>query len=206
MQDLRDGKRSFGITDSEIEELSIPLHGGGEVKPSPRVLQRIQERKQHKPTDVSLFYWMLYYPMRDFVITDVKDPIRKALEAGESLSEIMKVVGRSVGLLPKITKENTISHNVHILIDKKEKLLSFHHNGGREKMVEAALNLDIAEYEHDIYYSFLQDWLLIELAMEIATGNWHIAGRPFPIPQCWSGGDLPDLETVRQKMREALNG
>ena len=70
--------------------------------------------------------------------------------------------------------------------------------------MEAAFNMGIFEYDHDGYYAFIQDWFLIEMAMEIAKGNYIPRFKKFPIPEFCTGPDLPDIETIRQNMREAL--
>lgn len=156
------------------------------------------------PKEPLVSYWALFGSKRDYVIKKVKAPLQKAIESGKTLFGISREVMSFVNKIPLLNKENTSFLNTHILIDKRELLLKYHRKSARHKLIESAFNLNIFEYEHDGYYAFIQDWLLIELAMELARGNWPPRFNKFPIEGCWMGPDLPDVETIRQNLREAL--
>jgi len=149
-------------------------------------------------------YWALYAPMRNYVIRKIKAPLQKAIEGAKRLGDITEMLYSAIKRIPKITKRNTCWYNTHILIDRKEQFLKYHNNPGRQKLMEAAFNLLLFEYEHDGYYAFIYDWLIIELAMELARGNWKPRFQKFPIPHCWTGSELPDVETIRENLRKAL--
>jgi len=158
-----------------------------------------------KDPNFLLSYWALFAPMRQYVIEKIKAPLQKAIENAKTLSDVSKELFSAVKKIPLITKKNTCFLNTHILIDKRDEFLTYHlKTAPKYKMTEAAFNIDIFEYEHDGYYAFLQDWLLIELAMELAKGNWLPRFSKFPLKGYWCGPDLPDIETIRKKMREAL--
>jgi len=149
--------------------------------------------------------WALFAPMRFYVIKKIKAPLQKAIERATRLKDISSELFFAVKNIPEVTKKNTCFKNTHILIDKKQLFNTYHNNPGRHKLTEAAFNLDIFEYEHDGYYAFIQDWMLIELAMDLARGDWVPRFTKFPVKHCWNGPDLPDVETIRQNLREALN-
>jgi len=156
------------------------------------------------PEEELVSYWALLHPMREYVIKYVKKPLQNAIESAKNLSDIAGEIISFARKIPLIKKGNTSFYNTHILIDKKELFLKYHTDEGRRILVEAALKMGIFEYEHDGYYAFLMDWILIELAMELAKGNWIPRFTRFPIPKCWTGPELPDIETIRQNLREAL--
>lgn len=177
----------------------VELDSEGQIKHNPNML---------------VSTWALLTPMRQFVIDKVKAPLRKAIEEAKTLSDIAEELFSAIKKIPLITKRNTCFINTHILIDKKEMFLKYHYNPNRGKLCEAAFNMFIFEYEHDGYCAFLADWLLIEFAMEMAKGNWKPRFTKFPMKagratpdsrlEGWTGPDLPDVETIRLKMREAL--
>ena len=147
--------------------------------------------------------WALLTSMRQYVIDEIKAPLQKAIEGAKTLFDISKELLSSVKKIPLITKKNTCFINTHILLDKRDLFLKYHYNPNRGKLIESAINMDIFEYEHDSYYAWIQDWWLIELAMDLAKGDWKPRFTKFP-GTTWSGPDLPDVETIRQNMREAL--
>jgi len=186
VQAMRDGVGHFPLVEKSMEDEG-----------------RETVSKNAPPALVS--YWALYFPMRDFVINKIKAPLRKAIESAKTLKDISGELFSAIKKIPLITKKNTSFTNSHILIDKKELFLKYHTNPGRQKLLESVLDIDRFEYEHDGYYAFLQDWIIIELAMELAKGNWVPRFSKFPINGCWTGPDLPDIDTIRKQLREALN-
>ena len=156
------------------------------------------------PEEPLVSYWALYGAMRQYVIEKIKAPLQKAIEKAKTFQDISGELFSAIKKIPLISKKNSSFINTHILLDKRDLFLKYHTNAGRSKLCEKAFDLDIFEYEHDGYYAFLQDWLLIELAMELAKGNYTPRFSKFPIKGCWTGPDLPDIETIRKQLREAL--
>lgn len=156
------------------------------------------------PKEELVSHWALY-TMRKFVI-DLKEPLRKAIEGARNLKELSKELFSAIEKIPLMAKGNTSFTNTHILINEREKIRQYHTNrGSRAKLVDNALTLDIFEYEHDGYYAFIQDMILIDLAIELAKGNWIPRFSKFPQEGNWAGPDLPDIEKIREQLREALN-
>ncbi len=154
---------------------------------------------------VSVGVWALYGPMREFVITQIKKPLQNAIERATSLAEIAGELFSAIKKIPALSKENTDFKTTDILLEMRDLFIQYHNNPGRQKLMESVFNLDIFEYDHDGYYAFIQDWAVIYLAMELAKGNYVPRFKKFPEPGCWTGPDIPDIETIRQNMREALN-
>ena len=148
---------------------------------------------------------MLDSPFRHYVITKIKDHIRKALESGRTMVEVMGEVGRSMSRLPRIGRGNLQKPSTLCVKDKVDVLLDYHHNPQREAMLNQAAKLLISEYEHDDYYAFFLDAFMVEMAIEIANGKFKPRRLKFPFPACWSGPDILDMKTVRERMREALH-
>jgi len=158
------------------------------------------------PTEQLVSYWALYAPLREYVIEHVKKPLQNAIQNAKTLSDIAGEIISFAKKLPVIHKGNTSFYNTHILLDKTDEILGYHTNAGRQKLLGSAFKVGTFEYEHDGYYAFIIDMLLIELAMELAKGNYVPRFTKFPEPHCWDGPDLPTIEEIRQNMREVLNG
>lgn len=144
------------------------------------------ERGPHMP----LQHIMLGPMLRQYVIVKVKLPIMKALMTGKTFAEVVATLITSVGRLPKIRRENTLVANAHILLEKKEKLLSRLNIPQREVMLRSACDMLIAEYEHDPVYSFIFDYLLFELVKEVNSGNWKPRNMDCPVPKFWTGNKI----------------
>ena len=156
------------------------------------------------PTEQLVSYWALFAPMRDYVVEHVKKPLQNAIEGAKTISDVAGEIISFAKKIPKIHKGNTSFYNTHILEDKTNMILGYHTNTGRQPLLENTFKVGIFEYEHDGYYAFIMDMVLIELAMELAKGNWVPRFTKFPIPHCWNGPDLPTIEEIRKQMREAL--
>ena len=168
----------------------------------------IREFRDGKTTinlsDKKLSDWMLFGPMRNYVIQKVKRPLQIAIEAGKTVNDIKDVLIQSARRLPPITKKNTDWPNTHILQDKFDYILEHHDNMGRQSLLSSVCKIIKAEYEHDQYYSFFIDLMVYELALELAKGNYKPTFCKFPMEKHWTGKDIPDNETIRQQLREAL--
>ena len=158
-----------------------------------------------KRKGISVGVWALYGPMREFVITQIKKPLQNAIERATSLAEIAGELFSALKKIPDLSKENTDFKTTDIIIDLKDLVRQYHNNPGRQKLIESVFDIDIFEYDHDGYYAFIQDFAVIYFAMELAKGNYIPRFEKFPEPGCWTGPDIPDIETIRQNMREALN-
>ena len=168
-------------------------------------MENVLYEKYKDDERVAIFHWALFSPMRQFVIEKIKDPLREGIEKAQRLKQVIPILKHVASLLPKITKKNTICHNTHILEDKLNALLLNHRNRGRKSMVESGSKILKFEYEHDGYYRWLFDYMLIELAMELVRGNWIPEYLQFPEKSCWSGSDLPDYDTLTTMFKEALD-
>ena len=138
------------------------------------------------------------------LIKEIIDPLRIALVTRKSSKQVQKILIEVAGKIPSFGKKNLTSRNEIILFEKIEYIITHHHNPIRNKMVEAGGRMLVSEYGHDQYYAFFMDRLFIEIALEIARGNWEIKNREFAWKDCWSGEDLPDIDTVRQEMKKEL--
>ncbi len=119
---------------------------------------------------------MLTYPYRSFVIKQVKRPLEKV---------IILVADRLVEKLGKVTRDNTIQRNNHILLDIREEFFKHYTNERKIPLMRSAWELLLAEYEHDSHYRWLFDWLILEIMEEIKNGNWTPIEEKFPQPDCW---------------------
>ena len=116
---------------------------------------------------------ILKQPLRDFVIHQIKTPL-------------VNVILALVSQYPDPTKENTILHNTHILLDIQEAFLRRIRNAKYkdvEKQVElwkAIIKLVIDECEHDPDYRYPFYILLEELVRRVNNGDWQLCpeGRP----------------------------
>ncbi len=192
VQAMIDGTRHIVIPGNEHPIRQAILDGASKVE-------------LKKDTNILLSYWALLFPMRQYVISKIKDPLRKSIENAKTLGDITQELFSAIKKIPLITKKNTCFLNTHILIDKGELLLKYHLNPSRQKLCKGAFDMFIFEYEHDGYYAFLLDWVIIELAMELARGKWKPRFTKFPLKDCWAGPNLPDIETIRKNLRDALN-
>lgn len=156
------------------------------------------------PTEQLASYWAFYGPMRQFVIKN-KLILRRAIESAKTLKDVAGELISFAKKIPEIRKGNSSFINSHILSEKTDTILAYHQNHSeRHKMLETTFRIGKFTYETDGFYAFIIDMLLIELAMELAKGNWVPRFSKFPIKHCWDGPDLPDIETIRKNIKEAL--
>lgn len=113
---------------------------------------------------------------RGFVITKIKDPLRKVL---------VLVMKRLVMREGTVTKEKTTLRNTHSLLDIRERFFSHYINSSRMDLMQAAWELFPFEHEHDSHYRWLFYWLLKELIKEIEAGKFILPDEPFPDAGCW---------------------
>lgn len=119
---------------------------------------------------------MLTFPLRQYVIKDIKMPLMKVL---------LLTAGRFKSKFGSITKENTIQPISHILIDSKEEFRKHYYNSSRKQMMEASFDIGTFVVEHDPHYRWLFIWLLKRLKKEIEAGNLKLIDEPFPDNVSW---------------------
>jgi len=149
---------------------------------------------QPHPDQTKLFlHKMLSFPLRDYVIKKIKDPLRIAiLKAGSFWSYIIlfyviiqsaRRLSKKVG---KVTKENSIYITTHLLLEHKERFKQIHHNPGRDRMIESAFDIIIAGNEHDVYYQYILGWEAKQIYNDIQAGRWPLDTRlPKVLSPCW---------------------
>ena len=162
--------------------------------------QKTEEYDENIPfTDM-----MLRFPWRNYIDRHIKAPLRQVIMAGKSLAEVLKVLKTSVDRMPPLKRG--LAPNTKILLDKLELLRGYlHHRGGSGEMIDKAGKMIAGEIQHDPFYAFIFDFLLIEMALELARGNWKPQSLKFIEPKSWSGGDLPDYKTIKKMLKEALD-
>ncbi len=136
---------------------------------------------------------MLAFPLRNYVIEKIKDPLRVAiLKEGSFWSLIflffvvVRMASRLRGKVGKVTKENSIYITTHRLIEHRERFKQLHHNPGRERMLLAAYDIIIAGNEHDPYYQYILGWEARQIANDINSGMWPVDVRlPEVLRPCW---------------------
>ena len=117
--------------------------------------------------------WILKPEHRWKVMEHIKTPMRAAL------------IGL-IGLYPTPTKENTLLHNSHILIDVQEAFLkciveATYKNGAAQRELWTAIwKLLIIEYEHDPDYRYPFEVILKELVKRVNSGDWKPSPQPRP--------------------------
>tara|TARA_Y100000310_G_C20590480_1_gene767740 strand:+ start:185 stop:649 length:465 start_codon:yes stop_codon:yes gene_type:complete len=137
---------------------------------------------------------MLSFPLRDYVIKNIKDPLRRSLTAGSSFYCLVKVfitilvtawkIRKHVG---KVTKENSVFRNVHVFLDLAELVKECHHNQSRELMLNSANEIAIAIVEHDPYWRYIFYRMVTYLIRQAEVGRWVLADEPPPkaLKPCW---------------------
>ena len=121
--------------------------------------------------DMSLRDKFLNSIYRNHIIQAVKEPLMKALIMAWKL------------LPDKPTRKNCMKRNSFLLIDFKEWFLENYDCPQRMELLEAALDLLIAEVEHDENYEDYFNLLAHFIAERINDGRWQeiSKGRPHPI-------------------------
>jgi len=157
-------------------------------------------------TSKNIKHIILNNPLRFYFITKVKDPIRKALEAGKTLKEVIATVIESAKRIPNISNEDIDHPTSRLLAEKLDEIVKYHKNSMRSEMVKQACKLLKAEHAHDDYYAWFFDYLIVELAFEVLRGTYKPKRRKFPLSHCWKGPEIPDHKFILNKAREILTG
>jgi len=131
-----------------------------------------------------LCFHMLTGRMRKYVIEKVKDPLRKALITGKSLTKIIKTIKLVMGRLPPLTVGNARSKKTYNLMLMENLFFTYEKNPGREDMFRAVLKLLKIEIDHDGYYEARYDWWLEQHIKMILTGQWLPRIKDCP-DICW---------------------
>ncbi len=137
---------------------------------------------------------MLLPPLRQYVIKKIKDPLRKALIARQSflnlvvvLITIIVVAWRLRKHVGKVTKENSVFKNVHIMLDLAELVKQCHHNRGRDLMLNSFNEIGVAICAHDPYWRYIAFKMADYLIKQAEAGNWVMTDEPPPkvLAPCW---------------------
>jgi len=113
---------------------------------------------------------------RKIVIDLIKWPIEKALI--RSVKLFIRIFGR-------VTKETTIKHNTHVLLDLTAEFFGHYTLKSRMELMDCAWELLSFENEHDSHYEWLFNWLVKRIAEERVKGNWIDLPASFPQQGCW---------------------
>jgi len=154
---------------------------------------------------------MLVFPFRDYVINKVKKPLQYAIESSKRIYQLMPAIiqaASQIRLKFGISKQNTNARNTHLLIDHKERFLSYELNKGRVPLLAAVYDLTIAENEHDLYYSPRMDVEIEFIIMDILLGKWQPRPEGYP-NQYWKepapfGGKYSIVYKLQQHREEIL--
>lgn len=119
-----------------------------------------------------LYYQMLNFPMRNFIIKKVKAPI-------------MKAITTLADRIPAPTRQNCFHPNTLAWFDVLEKFLSMENNPGREPLFKAITKIFLAECEHDIYYRDRINVVLELWLDEVLKGNYKPRSLDHP-SECWN--------------------
>jgi len=124
-------------------------------------LEEYMERDLHLDK-VSFKNKMLNGVWRNHVIEKFKYPLLRAIiNAGNLLPD-------------KPTRGNCYEPNVLILMDIIDRFFERFYCKGRVELYRAALDLVLAEIEHDGVPLFAFNWFAEEIHKEIANGNWEL--------------------------------
>ena len=133
---------------------------------------------------VPLFYLMLSFPWRGYVIKKVKAPLQRAIENAKRVAEVAPVLVASTTKLRKVfgnlTKDKMMHPNTLCLIKHKEKFLNYETCHHSLKFEGAAYDIIIAENEHDPEYRHRFDFEIEQIVEDILTGKWK--PRPMGCP------------------------
>jgi hypothetical protein len=151
-----------------------------------------------------LSHWMLYFPFRDYVINKVKAPLQRAIEGAKTFKEIIPTLIESARKLPKFNRDNLDHPNAKLISDILDKVVEYHNNPSRNELIRQACKLIKAEYAHDDYYAFFLDYVAVEIAIEILTGNYKPKNHKHPFPKCWTGPEIPTNEEILNRVREVI--
>ena len=115
----------------------------------------------------------------------------------------MKAIIHFAKKYPTPTFENCYSPQSHKLIKIRDEFLDREINTKRIPLFEAAWNILICEYEHDIYYRRRLDWLV----GKINEYGWEALDGPpdsYPHEHCWKSEE-PKEPNWKELMEERSN-
>jgi hypothetical protein len=146
---------------------------------------------------------------RTHVIKKIKDPLRKALTTGKTFSQLVKVLEIITKRFPDPTNSNTELTNTHNLLKIEKRFFELENNPGRDKMFKSGFKLYEAEYEHDTYYRFRDDWLLEQKIIMVLTGEWKSRPENWPHKKWWResnphGGKYTIISALRKHRKEII--
>ena len=128
-------------------------------------------------TNVPLTHRMLSFPLRNYVIKKIKEPLQKTIENSKRLIELtpalLKSASRLKSMFGDITTGNTNYPNTHCLIEHKARFLAHETCKNRVKLMEAAYDIGIAEIEHDKHYRERFDVEIEWIVEDILAGKWE---------------------------------
>uniref|UniRef100_A0A6M3XUZ4 Uncharacterized protein n=1 Tax=viral metagenome TaxID=1070528 RepID=A0A6M3XUZ4_9ZZZZ len=105
---------------------------------------------------------------RQYFIEKVKAPLLRAIH----------ILAKKY---PEPTQENLVFNNSKILLGIKEDIKKYLHTRG--DLIDDGLKVLVDEVEHDGFYEFLFDYLIIELLKR----GWQPEHRGFPMYRHWTG-------------------
>ncbi len=177
---------SDNITITKVEHTIYPPTNRIDVTPFFSQPDACQEKLfQHR---------MLAKPLRQYVIENIKDPLRIALLKADSFLSLVVlffVIVRSAwrirGKIGKVTKENSVFVTTHLLLEHKEEFKRRCHLHGRKDMILSAYDIVTAENEHDPVYQFFLTWEGTKIAKDILAGKWpEYAEPPIDLKPYWN--------------------
>jgi len=147
---------------------------------------------------------MLSEPLRDYVIKDIKRPLRKVLEL---------VVRRFRSKFGIITPDRVTFRVTRNLMGIWDKVLSCHRNPGRDGIFQAARDVSLWEVEHDPYYRHIVEVMAEVLVEQVLAGEWEPRPEGYPYHQWWDepepyGGKYSIIARInahKDKINKILN-
>lgn len=144
-------------------------------------------RKQTNPAlKSSLSARMLWSPLRQFVIDEVKSPLRIAIEQSKGkLSRGVKrmaahYIGQMMSKFGKLKRKDLWFRNSQSIQDIKAEFMSYEDNWGRDDMISNAFDIWTYENEHDGWYRYRGDVVLELWLNKVLAGEWEPRPAGFP--------------------------
>ena len=172
------------ITHTEVFQVYPPTR---HIDPAP-----FFSRPGWKQTDL-FQHKMLAQPLRQRVI-EIKDGLRIVLSKGASFwnlvlvfVHILLMAWRIRKYVGKVTKQNAVYKNVHVMLDLADLIKQCHRNPSREPMVNSSMEIAEAIVEHDSYYRGIFYRMVYYIHKKIEAGEWILDIEPFPkdLAHCW---------------------
>lgn len=171
------------------------------------------ESAPDKKQGILLVYRMLTFPLRKFVIEEIKAPLEKAIITAKKTKDVFKVLisvnKKFKDKFGEITKGTTVYRNTHNLMDIRDKFFKYFNNPCKEPMFQAGWNMYIGECEHDRFYRYLDEWMLEEKVKMILSGQWQPRLEGWPEPKYWKepapyGGEYSIVYKLQAHREEIL--